>query len=199
MQIFISFCHCYCLLVTAFCVLFLIKLRWPKKKNFYDKFALLLFIIHLVSSAAVFWDGALRGIPKKRLRRRLSFTQCPQYKCSQVKPSFLARPLQSLICKHLRGCVKETRKMVVNFPFQERSLIKFKTTIKASDTLTHQPAVYPGPWWGLTRPKQLSMAATARVIWLCESVRYWPDSGLVFECVTCFYCCSTKFARKINF
>ena len=23
--------------VTAVCVLFLIKLRWPKKKNFYDK------------------------------------------------------------------------------------------------------------------------------------------------------------------
>ena len=44
-------------------------------------------------------------------------------------------------------------------------------------------------WWGLTRPKQLSMAATARVIWLCACVRYWPDRGLVFECVTCSYCC----------
>ena len=33
------------------------------------------------------------------------------------------------------------------------------------------------------------MAATARVIWLCACVRYWPDRGLVFECVTCFYRC----------
>ena len=39
-----------------------------------------------------------------------------------------------------------------------------------------------------TRPKQLFMAATARVIWLCACVRYWPDRELVFECVTCFYC-----------
>ena len=31
------------------------------------------------------------------------------------------------------------------------------------------------------------MVATARVIWLCACVRYWPDRGLVFECVTCFY------------
>ena len=43
-------------------------------------------------------------------------------------------------------------------------------------------------WWGLTRPKQLSMATTARLIWLCACVRYWPDCGLVFERVTCFYC-----------
>ena len=40
----------------------------------------------------------------------------------------------------------------------------------------------------ITRPKQLSMAATARVIWLCACVRYWPDHGLVFECVTFFHC-----------
>ena len=33
------------------------------------------------------------------------------------------------------------------------------------------------------------MAATARVIWLYACVRYWPDRELVFECVTCFYCC----------
>ena len=43
-------------------------------------------------------------------------------------------------------------------------------------------------WWGLTRPKQLSMAATARVIWLYTCVRYWPDRGFEFECVTSFYC-----------
>ena len=45
----------------------------------------------------------------------------------------------------------------------------------------------------LMRPnkaKQLFMAATAWVVWLCACVRYWPDRGLVFECGTCFYCCS---------
>ena len=26
-------------------------------------------------------------------------------------------------------------------------------------------------------------------MWLRACVRYWPDLGLVFECVTCFYCC----------
>ena len=30
------------------------------------------------------------------------------------------------------------------------------------------------------------VAATARVIWLCACVRYWPGRGLVLECVTCF-------------
>ena len=39
-------------------------------------------------------------------------------------------------------------------------------------------------WWGLKRPKQLSMAATAWVIWLCACVRYWPDRGLVFNPLT---------------
>lgn len=28
--------------------------------------------------------------------------------------------------------------------------------------------------WGQTKPKQLSMAAAARVMWLCARVRYWP-------------------------
>ena len=32
-------------------------------------------------------------------------------------------------------------------------------------------------WWGQTRPKQLSMATTGLVIWLCECVRYWLDRG----------------------
>ena len=32
-------------------------------------------------------------------------------------------------------------------------------------------------------------AATAWVIWLCACVRYWPDHGLVFQFVTCFYYC----------
>ena len=71
--------------------------------------------------------------------------------------------------------------------------------MKASDTLEHQSTVWPVPWLGLTRPKQLSMAATARVTWLCACVRYWPNFRLVFECVTCFYCCLTKFTPKINF
>ena len=39
----------------------------------------------------------------------------------------------------------------------------------------------------ITWPRQLSMAATALVIWLCACVSYWP--GLVLECVTCSYCC----------
>ena len=30
------------------------------------------------------------------------------------------------------------------------------------------------------------MAATAGVMWLCACVRYWPDRGLVVECVICF-------------
>ena len=33
-------------------------------------------------------------------------------------------------------------------------------------------------WWAPVRAKQLSMAATARVIWLCAYVRYWPDRGV---------------------
>ena len=32
------------------------------------------------------------------------------------------------------------------------------------------------------------MAATARLMWLCACLRYWPDGELVFECATCFYC-----------
>ena len=34
-------------------------------------------------------------------------------------------------------------------------------------------------WWGPTKPKQLSMAATARVIWLCACVKYWPYRRVV--------------------
>ena len=33
-----------------------------------------------------------------------------------------------------------------------------------------------------TKAKPLSMAATARVIWLCVCVRYWPGRGLVYVC-----------------
>ena len=37
-------------------------------------------------------------------------------------------------------------------------------------------------WWAQIRVKQLSMAATARVIWLCVCVRYWSGRGLVYVC-----------------
>ena len=36
----------------------------------------------------------------------------------------------------------------------------------------------PWWWWGLTSPKQLSMAATAQVIWLCACIRYSPYYGV---------------------
>ena len=32
-------------------------------------------------------------------------------------------------------------------------------------------------WWAPIGAKQLSMTATARVIWLCACVRYWPGRG----------------------
>ena len=38
------------------------------------------------------------------------------------------------------------------------------------------------------RSKQLSMATTVWVIWLCACVRYWIDRGLMFGCVTGLYC-----------
>ena len=37
-------------------------------------------------------------------------------------------------------------------------------------------------WWAPGRARQLSMAATARVMWLCACVRYWPGRGLVCVC-----------------
>ena len=40
------------------------------------------------------------------------------------------------------------------------------------------------------------MAATAGVIWLCACVRYWLDHGLVFEFVTCFYCCFQNLKKQ---
>ena len=44
-------------------------------------------------------------------------------------------------------------------------------------TLLIDPTAMPC-WWAPTRAKQLSMAATARVIWLCACVRYWPYRGV---------------------
>ena len=75
-------------------------------------------------------------------------------------------------------------------------------TMKASDTLEYQPMVWPVPYacaqpyrhpgsgshgqlFWLTRPKQLSMIATAWMIWLCACVRYRPLVGVY---VTCLYC-----------
>ena len=52
-------------------------------------------------------------------------------------------------------------------------------------------------WWTLIRAKQMSMAATARVIWLCACVRYWLDRhdvGLCW-CFTCSKVCLHLLAR----
>ena len=38
-------------------------------------------------------------------------------------------------------------------------------------------------WLAPIRAKQLSVAATARVKWLCVCVRYWPVRGLVYICM----------------
>lgn len=38
------------------------------------------------------------------------------------------------------------------------------------------------PRYGPTRPKQLSVIGTGRVIWLCECVRCWPYRGVVYPC-----------------
>ena len=35
-------------------------------------------------------------------------------------------------------------------------------------------------WWAPIRAKQLSVAATAPIKWLCACVRYWPGRGLVY-------------------
>ena len=42
-------------------------------------------------------------------------------------------------------------------------------------TITAMPC-----WWAPIRAKQLSMTATAWVIWLCACLRYWPGRGLVY-------------------
>ena len=43
-------------------------------------------------------------------------------------------------------------------------------------------------WWARIRAKQLSVAATARVIWLCAYVRYWPSRGLACMCPLLYVC-----------
>ena len=48
-------------------------------------------------------------------------------------------------------------------------------------TTTDSPTAMPR-WWAPIRAKQLSMAATARVIWLCACMRCCPGRGLVYVC-----------------
>ena len=47
-------------------------------------------------------------------------------------------------------------------------------------------------WWAPIKAKQLSMAATARVIWLCACVRYWTGRGLVYVCSLLYVCPNLK-------
>ena len=53
-------------------------------------------------------------------------------------------------------------------------------------------------WWGLTKPKQLTKVASAQVTWLYACVRYWPDRGLVFECITCFYSLIMRWSTSLK-
>ena len=53
----------------------------------------------------------------------------------------------------------------------------FETRVRPFNDPTAMPC-----WWALVRAKQLSTAATARVIWLCACVRYWPGRGLLYVC-----------------
>ena len=54
-----------------------------------------------------------------------------------------------------------------------QKLSNYLDTIEASDTHV---------------AKQLSMAATAVVIWLCACMRYWPDRGMVYVCPLPYVC-----------
>ena len=62
--------------------------------------------------------------------------------------------------------------------------IKIRLNLYAHYELVEGEGAIPLPvlWWAPIRAKQLSMAATVRVIWLCTCVRYWPDGGLVYVC-----------------
>ena len=42
----------------------------------------------------------------------------------------------------------------------------------------HKGSTAMSCWLAPIRAKQLSMAATARLIWLCACLRYWPNRGL---------------------
>ena len=75
----------FVMFVTAVCVLFLIKLRWPKKKNFYEK------INSWVSFISLYGYGAPLGGPgappqqrnkKKSVSRKFC---CYRYKCQSCR------------------------------------------------------------------------------------------------------------------
>jgi len=53
----------------------------------------------------------------------------------------------------------------------------FETRVRSFIELKAMPC-----FWAQIRVKQLSMAATARVIWLSACVRYWPGRGLLNVC-----------------
>ena len=59
------------------------------------------------------------------------------------------------------------------------------------------PTAMPS-WWAPIRAKQLSMAATARVIWLCTCVRYCPDRGLVYVCPLLEVCLTVRRSDRIT-
>ena len=74
-------------------------------------------------------------------------------------------------------------------PWEPAHSCHCKKTIKASYTLEHQPTIWPVPYACAHAAISSGQGQPwTRVIWLCACVRYWPDRGLMFECVTCFYC-----------
>ena len=60
------------------------------------------------------------------------------------------------------------------------------------------------PWWGLTKPKQLSMAATPRVIGCAHAYRFWPNRRdvlwpLLSDGLSClFFCRHTRSVYVIH-
>ena len=54
-------------------------------------------------------------------------------------------------------------------------------------TLFINPMTLPR-WWAPLLAKQLSVVATARVVWLCACVRYWPGHGLLLWCTLLYVC-----------
>ena len=54
-------------------------------------------------------------------------------------------------------------------------------TAEASAKHSFDPTAMPC-WWAPIRARQLLMAATAGVIWLCACVRYRPGRGLMYVC-----------------
>ena len=59
--------------------------------------------------------------------------------------------------------------------------VRLETKKKTRVFPVHWPTAMPC-WWAPVRARQLSMAATARVMWLCACVRYWSGRGLVCVC-----------------